>query len=99
MTEDIRRERHNVTGEKLLETVKHILHEGNVRRIIIKDHEDHTIIEVPLTVGVVGVLVAPVAAALGAVAALVAHLTIEVEKVGPPARAGGEQPGAGPSRS
>ena len=65
MADDIRRERHNVTGEKLLETVKRILHEGNVRRLIIKDHDDRTIIEVPLTVGVVGVLVAPVAAALG----------------------------------
>ena len=63
MPEDIRRERHNVTGEKLLETVKRILHEGNVRRLIIKDHDDRTIIEVPLTVGVVGVLGAPVAAA------------------------------------
>jgi hypothetical protein len=99
MADEIRRERHSVTGEKLLETVKRILHEGNVRRIIIKDHEERTIIEVPLTVGVVGVLVAPVAAALGAVAALVAHLTIEVEKVGPPARAGGEKAGAGPSGS
>ncbi len=99
MAEDIRRERHNVTGEKLLETVKRILHEGNVRRLIIKDQEGRTIIEVPLTVGVVGVLVAPVAAALGAVAALVAHLTIEVEKVGPPARAAEGKPDAGPSGS
>jgi hypothetical protein len=81
MADEVKRERHSVTGEKLLETVKRLLHEGNVRRIIIKDHEDRTIIEVPLTVGVVGVLVAPVAAALGAVAALVAHLTIEVERV------------------
>jgi hypothetical protein len=98
MVDDVRRERHNVTGEKLLETVKRILHEGNVRRIIIKDHEDRTILEVPLTVGVVGVLLAPVAAALGAVAALVANLTIEVEKVGPPARGEGGKP-AGPAGS
>ena len=76
-----RRERYKVKGEKLLEKVKQLIHEGNVRRIIIKDDADKTIVEIPLTVGVVGALLAPVAAALGAIAALVAHLTIEVEKV------------------
>ena len=80
MTEETQREQHKVTGETLLQTVKRIIREGNVRRIILKDENDQTIVEIPLTVGVVGALVAPAAAALGAIAALVANLTIEVEK-------------------
>jgi hypothetical protein len=80
MPEDIRRERHTVAGEKLLQKVKELVHEGNVRRIIIKD-QDKTIVEIPLTVGVVGALLAPHLAALGAIAAMIAHTTIEVEKV------------------
>jgi hypothetical protein len=60
--------------------VREVVHEGNVRRIIIKDAGGKALIEVPLTVGVVGVLVAPVAAAIGAVAALAADYSIEVER-------------------
>jgi len=66
-----------VMGEQLLARVKELLHEGNVRRIIIKQ-EGHTIMEIPLTVGVVGVLVAPVLAAIGAIGALIAQCSIEV---------------------
>lgn len=66
-----------VMGEQLLSKVKELLHEGNVRRIIIKQ-EGHTIMEIPLTVGVVGVLVAPVLAAIGAIGALMAQCSIEV---------------------
>lgn len=66
-----------VMGEQLVSRVKELLHEGNVRRIIIKQ-EGHTIMEIPLTVGVVGVLVAPVLAALGAIGALIAQCSIEV---------------------
>jgi len=67
-------------GGALLATVKELAHEGNVRRIIIKDAHGMTLIEVPLTVGVVGALVAPVAAAVGAVAAMVADCSIVVER-------------------
>jgi hypothetical protein len=69
-----------VKGDALLSKVKEIVHEGNVRRIIIKGGDGKTLIEVPLTVGVVGVLVAPVAAAIGAIAALAADYSIEVER-------------------
>ena len=69
-----------VMGEQLLGRVKELLHEGNVRRIIIKQ-EGHTIMEFPLTFGVVGVLVAPVLAAVGAIGALIAQCSIEVVRV------------------
>jgi hypothetical protein len=69
-----------VKGDALLSKVREIVHEGNVRRIFIKDSEGKTLIEVPLTVGVVGVLVAPVAAAIGAIAALAADYSIVVER-------------------
>lgn len=82
MPEEIRRERHKVTGEKLLQTVKRLVHEGNIRRITIKDEDERTIVEIPLTIGVVGALLLPAWVALGAIAALAANLTLEVEKVG-----------------
>lgn len=79
-------EEFKVKGEALLSKVREIVHEGNVRRIIIKDGEGKTLIEVPLTLGVVGVLVAPVAAAIGAIAALAADYSIQVEREGPQAK-------------
>lgn len=69
------------TGEELLAKVKELVHEGNVRRIVVKNEEGKTLVEIPLTLGVVGTLLAPVAAGLGAIAALVAECTIVVEKV------------------
>jgi hypothetical protein len=69
-----------VQGDVLLGKVKELAHEGNVRRIIIKDSQGKTLIAVPLTLGVVGVLVAPVAAAVGAIAALAAEYSIVVER-------------------
>ena len=75
-----RAEQHRVTGEKLLEKIKQLIHEGNVRRLIIRNEEGRTLIEVPLSVGVVGALLAPVWAAIGAVAALVKDCSIEVER-------------------
>ena|SRR5437868_1160835 len=72
-----------VMGEQLLTRVKELIHEGNVRRIIIKQ-EGRTILEIPLTVGVVGVLVAPVLAAIGAIGALIAQCSIEVIRSEPP---------------
>jgi repressor of nif and glnA expression len=70
----------NVNGEQLIEKVKAIIHEGNIRRIIIKNEEGRTIVEFPMTLGVVGVVLAPGLAALGAIAALVTKCTIVVEK-------------------
>ncbi|MGD8278153.1 MAG: DUF4342 domain-containing protein [Gemmatimonadota bacterium] len=76
------REEHKVRGEQVIEKVRELIHEGNVRRIIIRNEEGGTLIEIPLTVGVVGTLLAPVWAALGAIAALVGHCSIVVEKEG-----------------
>lgn len=69
-----------VSGEDLLKKVKELLHEGNIRRIIIKDKKGKTIVEFPLTVGVAGALIAPALAAVGAVAALVTECSITVER-------------------
>lgn len=79
--EKVKYEEFRVDGDVLISKVKEILHAGNVRRIIIKNDKDETLIELPLTVGVVGALLLPVWAALGAIAALAAKLTIIVEKV------------------
>ncbi len=79
-TENTRYEEFRVDGEALLSKVKEILHEGNVRRIIIKDEKGATYIEIPMTVGVIGTLLLPVWAAVGALAALAANFTIVVEK-------------------
>jgi hypothetical protein len=81
MTDQVRTEEFKVTGEAVVAKVKEILHKGNVRRIILKDEKGQTLIEVPLTIGVVGFILAPVWAAIGAIAALAADLTIVVEKV------------------
>jgi hypothetical protein len=70
--------------EQLVTTVKKMLHEGNVRHIVIKQ-EGSTIMEMPLTFGVVGVLAAPVLAALGALGALIGQCSIEVVRLEPPA--------------
>lgn len=75
-----------VVGEQLLTKVRELLHEGNVRRLIIKQ-EGHTIMEVPLTVGLVGVLALPQLAAIGAIAALLSHCSIEVVRSEPAAEA------------
>jgi hypothetical protein len=74
------RERYKVAGEKLLSKVKELLQEGNIRRITIKNDEDKTLIEIPLTIGVVGAAIFPVWAAVGAIAALVTDCSIEVER-------------------
>ena len=80
MPDDFRTEEFKVDGEKLITKIKELIHEGNIRRIIIKDKEGKTIMEIPLTFGVVGVLLAPTLAAIGAVAALLTEATIVVEK-------------------
>ena len=75
-----RRERHQVRGDQLVSKIKEIIHEGNVRRITIKNEEGKTLIEIPLTFGVVGALLLPVWAGIGAIAAVVANCSIEVER-------------------
>jgi hypothetical protein len=73
-------EEFRVEGEKLITRIKELFHEGNIRRIIIKDKEGKTVMEIPMTIGVVGVLLAPQLAAIGAIAALISEATIVVEK-------------------
>jgi hypothetical protein len=75
-----------VMGEQLLSKVKELVHEGNVRRIIIKQ-DGNTIVEFPLNVGVVGVILAPTLAAIGAIGALIAQCSIEIVRVERPAEA------------
>jgi len=72
------KEEFRVKGEELVEKVKQLIHEGNVRRLIIKDETGKVYLEIPVTVGVIGALIAPMLAAVGAVAAMVANLKIEV---------------------
>ena len=79
--EKTRTEEFKIKGTEILEKIKDIIRQGNVRRIILKTEDGKTFLEIPLTVGIVGVLIAPVWAAIGAVAALVSSLTIVVEKV------------------
>jgi len=74
-------EEFKVNGGELLNKFKEIIHQGNVRRIILKDDKGKTFVEIPLTVGVVGAIIAPVLAAVGAIAALASDLTIVVEKI------------------
>ncbi len=80
MTTRTRFEEFKVTGDELLAQARKLLHEGNVRRLIVKNEAGDTLVEVPLTVGLVGVALAPLLAALGAIAALVTHGTIVVER-------------------
>jgi hypothetical protein len=74
-------EEFRLNGGEILNKVKEIIHQGTVRRIILKDENGKTFMELPLTVGVVGAIVAPILAAVGAVAALASNLTIIVEKI------------------
>ena len=80
MTEKKTTEEFTVNGEELLAKVKSLVNEGNIRRLIIKDEAGKVLVELPLTIGVVGALLAPVLAAVGAIAALVTKCTIVVER-------------------
>jgi hypothetical protein len=77
---ETQKEYFKVSGDELLSKIKEIIKEGNATRVIIKDEEDKTIVEFPVTVGAIGILLAPVFAAVGAVAALATKCTIIVEK-------------------
>jgi hypothetical protein len=70
----------SVTGEQVVDFLKKALHEGNIRRVVLRDESGKTLLEFPVTIGVVGVLLAPVWAAVGAAAALVARMTIVIER-------------------
>jgi uncharacterized protein DUF4342 len=78
------REKIEGTTDQILAQIKHLLDEGNVRRVVVKQH-GRVIAEFPLTVGVVGTVIAPVAAAIGALTAVLADCSIEVEKTDTPA--------------
>lgn len=80
MTKTKKEEFMKVNGEELIKKVKDLIKEGNVRRITIKEKTGKTIIDIPLTVGVVGAVLAPVLAAVGAIAALISECTIAVER-------------------
>ena len=75
-----RYEEFKVRGEDLLGKARELIHEGNVRRLMIINDEGKTLIEVPLTIGVIGAVLLPVWAAIGAIAAVVTDCTIRVEK-------------------
>jgi hypothetical protein len=80
MPENFRTEEFKVEGEKVVAKIKELIHEGNIRKIIIKDKDGKTLVEIPMTFGVVGALIAPQLAAIGAIAALLTEATVIVEK-------------------
>lgn len=83
-------------GGQLLDKVKQVIHEGNVRRIVVRQGE-RSVAEFPLTVGVVGAVISPVLAAVGALAALLTDCSIEIEREAPPPPASTSSPSAWPS--
>ncbi len=81
MTEKTRTEEFQVSGDRLVGKIKELLHEGNIRRVTIQNEDGRVLIDIPLYLGVVGALLAPQLAAIGAIAALVTKCTLIVEKV------------------
>ncbi len=79
MSDNFKKEEFKIEGAELLKKVKELIHEGNVRRIIIKQN-DKTILEIPLTIGVAGALLMPALVAIGAIAGIVTKCTLIVEK-------------------
>ena len=75
-----KKEEFKVSGEDIIKKIKEVIKEGNARRIIIKNEDAESVAEFPLTVGAVGALIAPILAAVGAIAALLTKCTIVVEK-------------------
>ena len=76
----MKREEFKVNGEELVSKVKSLINEGNIRKIIIKNKDGKTIIELPLTLGAIGAVLAPSLAAVGAVAALLTECTLIIER-------------------
>ena len=81
--QNVRTEEFHVSGDTLIAKIKELVQEGNVRRVVLKNEEGKILVEFPLTLGVVGAVLAPQLAAIGAIAALVTHCTVVVEKVEP----------------
>jgi hypothetical protein len=77
-------EQFKVKGNELVDKIKELIHEGNVRRIIVKNEQGHTYMEIPLTVATIGVVAAPVLAAMAAIAGMVANFHVVVERNAPP---------------
>jgi hypothetical protein len=75
-----RTEEFSISGDELLAKAKELIHEGNVRRLIIKNEDGRTLVEIPLTFGVIGAALLPIFAAIGAIAALATRCTIVVER-------------------
>ena len=78
---ETRHEEFNLNGSEIIDKIKELVHQGNIRRIIIKNENGDTIIEIPLTLGLVGAALLPILAAVGAIGALVAKMTIVIEKI------------------
>lgn len=78
--EKITSEEYSVDSDNLIERVKELLHEGNVTRIIVKNEKNEVLLEIPATVGVIGIVIAPWLAALGTIAAIATKCKIIVEK-------------------
>lgn len=81
MTERTRTEEFKLDGGQVLDKVKELIRAGNIRRIILRSEEGKTYMEIPLTVGLVGIALLPVFAAVGALAAVVTRMSIVVEKI------------------
>jgi len=79
--ENVQTEEYQVAGDGLLAKIKELIRQGNIRRVMIRNDQGQTLIEIPLTWGLVGAAFAPIWAAVGAIAALAANFTIVVEKV------------------
>jgi hypothetical protein len=79
-----------VLGRDLVDKVRELIHEGNVQRIIVKDEHGNTFLEIPVTVAAVGLVLAPLLAAVGAISALVAKFTVVVVRTEPKPPAGGQ---------
>ncbi|HZJ09341.1 MAG TPA: DUF4342 domain-containing protein [Trueperaceae bacterium] len=90
-------EEFRVSGESVLAKIKELVHEGNVRRITIKNDDGRTLIEIPLTLGVIGTVLLPVWAAIGAIAAMAANLTIAVQRSEDEPRTNGTTPSTPPT--
>ena len=83
MTDQPRTEEFTISGDEVVAKVKELINEGNVRRLLIKNEDGRTMLEVPLTIGVIGAALLPVLAAIGAAAAIATRCTIVVERAVP----------------
>lgn len=92
MTQERRTQEYTISGDEVVAKVKELIHEGNIRRLIIKNEDGRTMLEVPLTLGLVGAALLPVLAAIGAAAAIATRCTIVVERDEPASPQAGDPP-------